>query len=207
MNIKKDFQTYFVSAIKQYFDFKGRTSKKAYWMFVLYSMIIGWIVIALDNILGTEEIEFITIWGIHYGMFYNFYSLMLIIPGFAIAVRRLHDVGIEGKKIWIVFIPIYGIIWLVLQLIKEGQPRANEYGPVPPDEPRVEGHPYAPSGEEKPKEEFNISVIRKEAEEEIKKQEKPKPKVKVEKIDRTVKWGRDRGAKDFRPPSDRKRKK
>jgi uncharacterized membrane protein YhaH (DUF805 family) len=203
MDIKKAFQTYFISAFKRYFDFKGRTSRKAYWMFVLISMIIGWAIIALDNILGTEDLELITLWGIHYGMFYNFYSLVLVIPGLSIAVRRLHDVGIEGKKMWMILIPVYGIIWLFFQLIREGDPGENDFGPVPDDEMEPAGHPYTPNKKDNA-ESFDVVSLRKEAEERIKKSaESAEKKPKNRKKKFTL---RDRSAVDFTYHSKEKRK-
>jgi uncharacterized membrane protein YhaH (DUF805 family) len=229
MDLKKEFQTYYVSALKRYADFKGRTSRKAYWMFVLFNVLISWAVIALDNIIGTEEVGRLTFFGIYNGMFNNFYGLIMLIPSLAIAVRRLHDVGKEGKFFFWIFLPVVGWIMLLLELIKVGDAGQNQFGPVPKDgeDWQPSGHPYAPNqGSEagsstfadatvdRQKSEetksFDISEIRKEAEKAVafKKQteKKDKPKVKVEKIDRTVKWGRDRGAKDFRSPTDKKRK-
>jgi hypothetical protein len=186
-------------------------------------------VIALDNIIGTEEVGRLTFFGIYNGMFNNFYGLIMLIPSLAIAVRRLHDVGKEGKFFFWIFLPVVGWIMLLLELIKVGDAGQNQFGPVPKDgeDWQPSGHPYAPNqGSEagsstfadatvdRQKSEetksFDISEIRKEAEKAVafKKQteKKDKPKVKVEKIDRTVKWGRDRGAKDFRSPTDKKRK-
>ena len=223
MDIKKAFKTYYVSALKRYYDFKGRTSRKAYWMFVLFNVLISWVAIALDNILGTEEVGKLTLWGIHNGMFNNFYGLVMLIPGLAIAVRRLHDVGKNGKILFFLFLPVVGWFIVFMELIREGDPRENEFGPVPEDGdvPQPGNHPYAPQDSSQKTEDssqkknestsFDVAAIRKEVEEIVAKNKeagkKEKPKIKVEKVDRTVKWGRDRGAKDFRSPADKKKTK
>ena len=49
------------------------------------------------------------------------YSLVALLPGIAVAVRRMHDVGKSG---WFVLIPIYN---LVLALTK-GDEGTNEFG-------------------------------------------------------------------------------
>ena len=49
------------------------------------------------------------------------YSLVALLPGIAVAVRRMHDVGKSG---WFVLIPIYN---LVLALTK-GDEETNEFG-------------------------------------------------------------------------------
>lgn len=46
------------------------------------------------------------------------YSLVGCIPGLAITIRRLHDIGKSGFMTLIVFIPIVGIIWLLVLLCK-----------------------------------------------------------------------------------------
>lgn len=211
MDLKKEFQTYYVSALKRYADFKGRTSRKAYWMFVLFNMLISWAVVALDNIIGTEEVGRLTFFGIYNGMFNNFYGLIMLIPSIAIAVRRLHDVGKEGKYFFWVFLPIVGWIMLLLELIKIGDAGQNEFGPVPKDgeDWQPSGHPYAPhdgddtggSGDT-----FNVPAIRKEAEEIIAKQAKTAKDKKKEVKKPKKSWLIDRGAVDFTYHSKEKRK-
>lgn len=52
------------------------------------------------------------------------YSFVVLIPGLAVAVRRMHDVGKSG---WYILIPVYNLI-LVLT---PGNSGLNEYGPDP----------------------------------------------------------------------------
>lgn len=149
MDIKKAFQTYYVSALKRYADFKGRTSRRGYWMFVLINILISWAVVALDNIIGTEEVGRLTFFGLYNGMFNNFYGLIMLVPGLAIAVRRLHDVGKDGKFFFWIFLPVVGWMMLLVELIKVGDPVENAYGSVPKedDEWQPTGHPYTPNQE------------------------------------------------------------
>ncbi len=177
MDIREAFQTYYISAFKRYFDFKGRTSRKAYWMFVLFNVIISWTLIAFDNILGTEEVGHITIWGIRNGMFNNFYSLIVMIPGIAIAVRRLHDVGKKGTSMFFLLVPVIGWFIVLMDLIKEGDPVENEYGPVPVDGAEPGGHPYSPNREHN-KDSFEVASLRKEAEKVAAKQAEEKKRSK-----------------------------
>jgi hypothetical protein len=113
----------------------------------------------------------------------------------------LHDVGEEGSKLIYIFIPIIGWIWLLKLLIKEGDPRENKFGPVPSEDPadHVKGkHPYKPN-EGQAEEKFDVSGIKKHVETAIAKIEKPGKKKSESKTPK-VKWGRDRGAVDFRTP-------
>lgn len=76
----------------------------------------------LDNILG------LTIGDLTYGVFYFLYGLTVLIPGLAVAVRRLHDIGKSGWMILITIIPLIGAIWLLVLLMTDSNPGENEYG-------------------------------------------------------------------------------
>lgn len=64
-----------------------------------------------------------------YGVIYSLYALATFLPGLAVTVRRLHDVGKSGWFYFIVLIPIIGAFWLLYLLIKEGDQGTNSYGP------------------------------------------------------------------------------
>ena len=91
-------------------------------MFVIYNLAFVGAAILTDNITGT------TAAGLPYGLFNFLYILAVIIPGFAVAVRRLHDVGKSGWFSLIILIPIVGIIWLFILLCKKGIDGENKYG-------------------------------------------------------------------------------
>lgn len=52
------------------------------------------------------------------------YSLAVLVPSIAVAVRRMHDVNKSG---WFILIPIYNLILAVT----EGDKGSNQYGPDP----------------------------------------------------------------------------
>ncbi len=116
---------WYLKVLKQYADFSGRARRKEYWMFVLFNAIFYFIAIVLDNILG------IAIEGVGYGPLYILYTLAVLLPGLAVSVRRLHDVGKSGWMILISLIPIIGAIWLIVLTVTDGNPGENEYGPNP----------------------------------------------------------------------------
>ena len=100
---------WYLKVLKQYADFNGRARRKEYWMFTLFNIIFGGIAIWLDNFLG------ITFKGIGYiidqgnvdltpGPLYGIYALILFIPGLAVVIRRLHDIGKSGWMILVTLI-------------------------------------------------------------------------------------------------------
>ena len=62
---------------------------------------------------------------------YFLYALAVLIPGLAVAVRRLHDIGKSGAWYFICFVPFIGGIWLLILLCTEGERVENQYGVDP----------------------------------------------------------------------------
>ncbi len=102
---------YFLTVLKKYAVFSGRARRSEYWYFVLFSTIISFALAYLDVALGTLYIGMI-------------YSLAILIPSIAVAVRRMHDVGKSG---WYCLIPIYNLILACTN----GDVGTNKYGPDP----------------------------------------------------------------------------
>ena len=116
----------FLQPYKKYFDFKGRATRKEYWLFTLfflvcYSAITLSIYMAKDNAIVT------TILG---GILFVFIFGSLI-PSVAVAVRRLHDTNRSGWWYLLSFIPIIGQIWLIVWLCLDSQPGENRFGKNP----------------------------------------------------------------------------
>ncbi|MCR9015163.1 DUF805 domain-containing protein [Aquiflexum gelatinilyticum] len=116
---------YFISAMKNYATFTGRARRSEYWFFYLFYFIFLVLAVILDNLLG------ITIEDTGIGPLYFVSILAMIIPGLAVTVRRLHDVGKSGWFYFIVLIPIIGSVWLLVLMVTDGQPGRNKYGKNP----------------------------------------------------------------------------
>ena len=116
-----------------YANFKGRARRREYWMFVLFNIIFAIVALIADNILGTtfKIGSGYSAFSLPYGWIYILYGLAVFIPGLAVTVRRLHDIGKSGGWFFIVLIPIIGGIWLLVLLVTDGNPNANSYGESP----------------------------------------------------------------------------
>ena len=87
----------FKNAIKtclkdKYANFKGRASRSEFWFFYLF-ILIGY---AISFIFITISLNFFFI-------VFGIFVLGVVIPSFAVAVRRLHDVNKSG---WFVLLPL-----------------------------------------------------------------------------------------------------
>jgi uncharacterized membrane protein YhaH (DUF805 family) len=116
---------WYLRALRKYATFSGRARRKEYWMFFLFFIIFAIVAMVLDNILG------IAIKNVGYGPIYILYVLAFLLPGLAVSVRRLHDVGWSGWYLLLSFIPIVGAIILIVKYCTEGAPGTNQYGANP----------------------------------------------------------------------------
>lgn len=114
---------HYISAFKNYANFSGRTSRMEYWIFVLYNMFFAVFCLILDNLTG------LAFEGIGIGALYILYATLVLVPGLAIMVRRLHDIGQSGKMVLLAFLPVIGTIWLLVLFFRAGDEGDNRYGP------------------------------------------------------------------------------
>lgn len=123
---------WYLKVLKQYADFKGRARRKEYWMFVLFNFLF-FIVFSITSAVVDLEAFAASI-----GVVMIVYLLAIIIPGLAVTVRRLHDIGKSGTWFFIYFVPVIGGIWLLVLLCTEGNRGPNQYGADPKTEKTFE---------------------------------------------------------------------
>ena len=116
---------WYIQVLKNYAQFTGRARRSEYWYFTLFNAIFMVLAMGLDNVLGTAMYPW------PYGYVYFIYALVVLIPGFAVCVRRLHDVGKSGWMALICLIPIVGAIWLLVLLFTDSQAQSNKWGESP----------------------------------------------------------------------------
>lgn len=116
---------WYLKVLNQYADFNGRARRQEYWMFTLFNIIFAFSAIMLDNLFGLSNSEE------GFGPIYFIYGLAVLIPGLAVGVRRLHDIGKSGWMLLVSLIPIIGAIWLIVLLVTDSESGDNQYGPNP----------------------------------------------------------------------------
>lgn len=102
---------YYFKVLQNYATFSGRARRSEYWYFFLFNCVAAFVI---GFIGGLTQIYFLGI----------IYSLAVFIPGIAVGVRRMHDVGKSG---WFLLIPIYNLILA----FTEGEKGTNQYGVDP----------------------------------------------------------------------------
>lgn len=123
---------------ENYANFNGRARRSEYWYYTLANIVFAIAAMIIDNVAG------LAFENIGYGPLYSLYALAVLIPGLAVAVRRLHDVNKSGWFLLIAFVPLIGAIWLLVLFCKEGDKGANQYG----EDPKADGVELEQIGQE-----------------------------------------------------------
>lgn len=108
-------QNYF-HMLQTAFIFYGRERRQVFWSATLTNLGLTLICILLFGSIRT--ISWIA----------YLYILITIVPQTAITVRRLHDVNSSGKKLFLLLIPIIGLVLIFLELTFDSIPGTNIYG-------------------------------------------------------------------------------
>lgn len=119
-------QWYFM-VLKKYAQFKGRSRRKEYWMFMLFNLVISF---ALGFLGGFIEAYFNIGTDMDLGLLASLYILLTLVPSLAVSIRRLHDTNHSGWWLLIAIIPFAGL-WILWLLCKDSDHTENRYGPIP----------------------------------------------------------------------------
>ena len=85
----------YILCLKKYIQFSGRATRSEYWYFILMNFLIS-------LVLGLLKLDLLS----------NVYDLFVFLPGLAVFVRRMHDIGRSGWNWFWVLLPIIG--WIIL---------------------------------------------------------------------------------------------
>jgi uncharacterized membrane protein YhaH (DUF805 family) len=126
-----DFGQAITAGFSNYANFHDRASRSEYWywaLFVLLGTIGAYAIDAAATIffIGSKGLV-ASQWG---GHIFNF-GLVVLTPGIAIGVRRLHDLDRSGWWLLLMFIPLIGAIILLIWHCTKGTDGPNRFGPDP----------------------------------------------------------------------------
>jgi len=108
---------WYLKALKQYADFTGRSRRKEFWMFVLFHLIFLYGTLIIGAVLDVPALLYVAV----------IYALATLVPYWALAVRRMHDIGKSG---WYFLIPYYNIYLCCVN----GETGENQYGSDPKEQ-------------------------------------------------------------------------
>lgn len=121
-----DFMTAVRTCFSKYVDFSGRARRSEFWYWALFYVLVGIVTGLIDRALGTT-------FGVNdsYGLLGTLFGLAVLLPGLAVAARRLHDTGRSGLWLLLIIIVFFGWIVLLVFYVLDSEAGANKYGPNP----------------------------------------------------------------------------
>lgn len=114
--------------LKRYADFRGRSGRKEYWMFLLFQIMVS-IAVNLVSFIGAS-MDSSLVAGLA-AIVSVVFGLAMFIPGLAVSVRRMHDIDKSGWQLLWAFVPLVGAIILIIFMAKQGTTGPNRFGPAP----------------------------------------------------------------------------
>jgi uncharacterized membrane protein YhaH (DUF805 family) len=105
----------------KYFNFAERAVPSEFWYWVLFTILVSIVTAVVDAMWFPDfyPISPLT----------DLFGLATLLPGLAVSVRRLHDTNRSGWWILLWFIPLIGIIVLIVWWVQQGTPGPNRFGP------------------------------------------------------------------------------
>jgi uncharacterized membrane protein YhaH (DUF805 family) len=106
------------SGFSNYVNFSGRASRSEYWYWFLFVVLGQIVTMIIDSVIGIQLTT-------------GIFSLVVLLPGIAVGVRRLHDLDRSGWWLLLGLVPLVGAIVLIIWFCTGGTPGPNRFGPDP----------------------------------------------------------------------------
>jgi uncharacterized membrane protein YhaH (DUF805 family) len=114
------FQQAVQTCFAKYTAFSGRAARSEYWYWQLFLIVAALIA-------GIPDFVF----GLHGSPFESIYTIVTLVPSFAVGARRLHDTGRSGWWQLLFIVPLIGWIVLLIWFCTKGSNGYNSFGPDP----------------------------------------------------------------------------
>jgi len=121
--------SWFLTVLRHYATFSGRARRREYWTYLAVYVPVYGALLLVDLVTGTFDMES------QMGVLTGVYVLATLIPGTAVAVRRLHDTDRSGWWLLLGVVPLLGAIVLLYFLIQQGDAGINRHGADPKGRP------------------------------------------------------------------------
>ena len=122
----------FLTVMRRWRDFDGRSSRREFWMFTLVIFIASFVLGFIDAFLfgGFEAVPDGETFVMPVVSFSNAFSLITVIPSISVSVRRLHDINRTG--FWILIsLTIIGLVLIIYWACLRSDEGDNQYGASP----------------------------------------------------------------------------
>ena len=102
---------------QNYVNFSGRSTRADYWIPTIINAIIIAVLSAIAGV-GAQNNQWLTS---PIGIIVVLFGLAIILPDFALIVRRVRDTGVKHLVIWVILAIIFNIVGFIFALIPTDQ--------------------------------------------------------------------------------------
>lgn len=109
----EEFQSAVKTCFSKYADFSGRAARPEFWWFFAFQLAVYVVAQLVHGLIGLVAL------------------VALVVPGLAVAARRMHDIGKSGWLLLLGLIPVVGGLILLVLAAQPTEPKDNQYGALP----------------------------------------------------------------------------
>jgi uncharacterized membrane protein YhaH (DUF805 family) len=117
------------------FGFQGRTNRAKFWLVALALLVIEFIVLGViggSAAMSDDPQQALASLGPVAGIVLVIFGLAVTWITIAVGIKRFHDRNKSGVWILIIFVPVIGSLWYLIECgFLRGTPGPNDYGPDP----------------------------------------------------------------------------
>lgn len=108
--------------LRRWADFKGRSCRSEFWLWFAFHCALLAALPLLKALTGLALFDWLLLVS----------QILMLLPAFALSVRRMHDTGRSGwwTALWLV--PIPGALLFLIMAAQRGEERFNHFGPALP---------------------------------------------------------------------------
>lgn len=118
----------FLTVLRRWNDFDGRSARREYWMYTLVLTIIFLVLTIIFLVLGILDGTILGEAALsQFSTFGNVFSLATLVPSISVSVRRLHDIDKSGWWFFLAF-TVIGILVLFYWACVASDEGENRYG-------------------------------------------------------------------------------
>lgn len=119
--------------LRRYARFEGRSGRREFWWYSLF-LFLGYTVVPFAIMVPLSLAGADSFAGVFVAAYYLLFFFANFIPGLALSVRRLHDLGLPGALLIVAYLVMFilnvlGWIGYMVVMALPGQDRENQYGP------------------------------------------------------------------------------
>lgn len=126
---------YMMMPFKRYSEFGGRSRRREFWSFQLFSSLVSGLLVSLITM--STVFRLVSEINLIFTGLLAVYWFIMFIPSLAVTVRRLHDIGYSGWWILLLLLPYLGAFVLIVLMLLNGQRGVNAWGNDPKETVKI----------------------------------------------------------------------